>query len=292
MWRVFLFYAMWNLLWAQGESDLLEEEFFQELSGAKPALPDTQPQRAAQAPPDLPAADTLFNPPKPPPPLRLIDSPVASDLTLDPRVNARISTHRPFQVQIVRGKLQNFQGHPLLHGFDTWYLYIVKAEEVRINGRVLRSQGLPVYLAVVSPAPKLDELPTVLESPALMIKGLVDYGDTIVKHFKREKKRLQSVLDSLLQLPLPPDELQADAMEKLLERVHDSLVYADAYYELYREFKRSKSSGKTLVNFFLSFPFNRTLTYSIYSAPYALPRYVPPEASPAEPAPSQKRKRS
>jgi len=151
---------------------------------------------------------------------------------------------------------------------------------------------LPVYLALVSPAPKLDELPTVIESPALMVKGLVDYGDTIVKHFKREKKRLQAVLDSLLQLPLPPDEMQADAMEKLLERVHDSLVYADAYYTLYRDFKRARGSGKALVSFFLSFPFNRTLTYSIYSAPYALPRYVPPEANPAEAPSKPKRKRS
>jgi len=292
MWRLFLFCAVWNLLWGQGESDLLEEELFEELSGAKPALQDTQPKVAAAPPSDLPASDTLFNPPQPPPPLRLIDSPIASDLTLDPRTNARLSTRRPFTVQIVRAKLQNFQGHPLIHGFDTWYLYIVRAEEVRLNGRVLRSQGLPVYLALVSPAPKLDELPTVIESPALMVKGLIDYGDTIVKHFKREKKRLQAVLDSLLQLPLPPDELQAEAMEKLLERVQDSLVYANAYYALYRDFKKAKSSGKALVSFFLSFPFNRTLTYSIYSAPYALPRYVPPEATPAEAPSKPKRKRS
>lgn len=288
----FVFGVVWSFLWAQNEGDSLEEELFEELSEPKPALKDTQPKADVQSPPNSPVPDTLFNPPKPPPPLRLIDSPIATDLTLDPRVNARISTNRPFQVQIVRAKLQNFQGHPLVHGFDTWYLYIVKAEEVRINGRVLRSQGLPIYLAVVSPAPRLNELPTVLESPALMLKGLVDYGDTLVKHFKREKKRLQATLDSLLKLPLPPDEMQTNAMEKLLERVHDSLVYADAYYELYRDFKKAKSSGKALVSFFLSFPFNRTLTYSIYSAPYALPRYLPPESSPAEPAPSQKRKRS
>jgi hypothetical protein len=125
-----------------------------------------------------------------------------------------------------------------------------------------------------------------------MLKGLVEYGDTIVKHFKREKKRLQGVLDSLLKLPIPPDEMQADAMEQLLERVGDSLVYAEAHYELYRAFKKAKSSGKTLVSFFLSFPFNRTLTYSVYSAPYALPRYYPPEMEESSPPPTARRRRS
>jgi hypothetical protein len=179
----------------------------------------------------------------------------------------------------VRPIPQNTKGHPLIHGFDKWYLYIVKAEEVRIENRVMRTNGLPVYLAIVSPAPQIEELPTVLESPALMLKGLVDYGDTIVKYFKQEKNRLKATLDSLLTLPLPPDELQADQMEALLTRVADSLVYAEAYYQLYRDFKRAKGSGKALVQFFLSFPFNRTLTYSIYSAPYALPRYLPPETT-------------
>ncbi|GIV23191.1 MAG: hypothetical protein N3A68_02520 [Bacteroidia bacterium] len=223
--------------------------------------------------------DTLLESPKPPPPLRLIDSPIARDLTSDPKTNRRISTNRAFNVKIVRPIPQNTKGHPLIHGFDKWYLYIVKAEEVRIENRVMRTNGLPVYLAIVSPAPQIEELPTVLESPALMLKGLVDYGDTIVKYFKQEKNRLKATLDSLLTLPLPPDELQADQMEALLTRVADSLVYAEAYYQLYRDFKRAKGSGKALVQFFLSFPFNRTLTYSIYSAPYALPRYLPPETT-------------
>lgn len=266
------------------ESDSLDigaEAWEDFLSMPTSAPKDTSPPPASEAPW---LYDTLLEPPKPPPPLRLIDSPIARDLTMDPKTNRRISTNRAFTVKIVRAIPQNTKGYPLIHGFDTWYLYIVRAEEVRIENRVMRTNGLPVYLAIVSPAPQIEELPTVLESPALMLKGLVDYGDTIVKYFKQEKKRLRATLDSLLALPVPPDELQADQMEALLTRVADSLVYAEAYYELYKDFKRAKGSGKALVQFFLSFPFNRTLTYSIYSAPYALPRYLPPETTspPAE----------
>lgn len=281
------------LVWGQPPSSW-EEELWEDLLEDTAAVSRAAPRDTAapEAPPSW-MQDTLLAPPKPPPPLRLIDSPIAQDLTLDPRINARISTNNPFYVKIIRAKAQNTKGKPLIYGFDTWYLYIVKAEEVRIEGRVMRTQGLPVYLAIVSSEAQLEELPTVLESPALMLKGLVDYGDTIVKHFKREKKRLKGVLDSLLTLPIPPDELQADAMEQLLERVADSLVYAEAYYELYRRFKSAKNSGEGLVEFFLSFFFNRTLTYSIYAAPYALPRYIPEQGtSTAAPEPRKKRRKS
>lgn len=288
-------YGVLGLVFAWGQppsswEDDLWDELLEDTAAVSQAAPrDTAP---TEAPPDW-MRDTLLEPPKPPPPLRLIDSPIAQDLTLDPRTNTRISTNHPFNVKIVRSKLQNTKGKPLIYGFETWYLYIVKAEEVRIEGRVMRTQGLPVYLAIVSSEAQLEELPTVLESPALMLKGLVDYGDTIVKHFKQEKKRLKGVLDSLLKLPIPPDELQADAMEQLLERVADSLVYAEAYYELYRRFKNVKKSGEGLVEFFLSFFFNRTLTYSIYAAPYALPRYIPEQGTAtAPPEPRKKRRKS
>ncbi len=277
--------------WGQPPSSW-EDDLWDELSEDTAAVSQATPRDTApaDAPPDW-MRDTLLEPPKPPPPLRLIDSPIAQDLTLDPRTNTRISTNYPFNVKIVRSKLQNTKGKPLIYGFETWYLYIVKAEEVRIEGRVMRTQGLPVYLAIVSSEAQLEELPTVLESPALMLKGLVDYGDTIVKHFKQEKKRLKGVLDSLLKLPIPPDELQADAMEQLLERVADSLVYAEAYYDLYRRFKNVRKSGEGLVEFFLSFFFNRTLTYSIYAAPYALPRYIPEQGTGTAAPESQKKRR-
>ncbi|MCX7605887.1 MAG: hypothetical protein N2170_01305 [Bacteroidia bacterium] len=272
-------------------TDPWEEELFEDLFAPSSSIStdsrDTLPSSSGMREWD----DTLLSPSKPPAPLRLIDSPLWQDLTIDPRTNAKISTNRPFQVKIVRPKVQNNKGHPLIHGFDKWYLYVVKAEEVRINGRILRSNGLPIYMTIVSLAPQIEELPAVLESPALMLKGIVDYGDTITKYFKQEKKRLRGVLDSLLKLPLPPEELQADAMEKLLERVGDSLVYAEAHYELYKAFRQAKRSGKGLVQFFLSFPLNRTLTYSIYSAPYALPRYFLPQESDAPGPPEERKKR-
>ncbi|MCS7189252.1 MAG: hypothetical protein NZ933_05585 [Bacteroidia bacterium] len=273
-----------------------EEELFEELEDSSALTRQTPPLdtlKEATQETALPfwMEDTLLAPPKPPPPLRLIDSPIARNLTTDPRINKLIQTNRPFNVKIIRPRIENTKGHPLIYGFDTWYLYIVKADEVRIEGKVIRSQGLPVYLAIVSTAPEIQEPPGYIESPALMIKGLVDYGDTVVKYFKKEKKRLKQVLDSLLKLPVPPDEMQAEAMEALLERVGDSLVYAEAYYELYRSFKKAKASGKALVAFFLSFPFNRTLTYSIYSAPYALPRYIPPDTSANSPTSEARRKR-
>jgi hypothetical protein len=126
---------------------LLEDPFY------TPKSSDTAASLPSQATAtDLLAEDTLYEKPPPPPPLRLIDSPRYPRLTMDPQINRRIRTSHPFQVQIVRPKLQNSKGHPLPHGFDTYYLYIVKAEEVRIEGKVIRSNGLPIYLAIVSPA--------------------------------------------------------------------------------------------------------------------------------------------
>lgn len=270
------------LIYGQG-TDLLGDDFLDELFGeraASPQVKDTLPPPVTEY---NPLEDTVLSPPKPLPPLRIIDSPVQSGLPISKWKYIFLSTNRPFQVQIVRPNLQNEKGHPLIHGFDTWYLYIVKAEQLRVNQKVIQTAGLPVYLAIVSHAKTMEELPTVLDGPALMLKGIVDYGDTIVKYFKKEKKRLQYVLDSLMKQPVSGDELQAEEQEKLLERVADSLDYAEAYYELYRAFKQAKRSSKLLVAFFLSHPFNRSLTYSIYSAPYALPRYEPPgHTAPAE----------
>lgn len=276
-----------GFIYAQGV-DLLDEDFLDEPSRdstSRTALIDTA--TAAQGNATL--EDTLFNPPKPPPPLRLIDSPLQEKLPVSGNRWVYVSTNRPFRVQIVRPTLQNHKGHPLVHGFDTWHLYIVKAEQLRINGKVVQTSGLPIYLAIVSPAEALEELPTVLDGPALMIKGLVDYGDTIVKHFKKERKRLRSVLDSLMKQPISEDELQAEEQERHLEKVGDSLLYAEAYYRLYRAFKQAKASDKALIQFFLSHPFNRSLTYSIYSAPYALPQYAPP-VDKAAPAPKRRRR--
>lgn len=278
-----------GLLYAQG-TDLLDENFWDALSEdslARSSLTDTA--MALQEEGSALSEDTLFNPPKPPPPLRLIDSPLQEKLPVSGNSWVYVSTNRPFRVQIVRPIPQNYKGYPLAHGFDTWYLYIVKAEQLRIAGKVVQTRGLPIYLAIVSPAKAIEELPTVLDAPALMIKGIVDYGDTIVKHFKKERKRLRSVLDSLMKQPISEDELQAEEQERLLEKVGDSLVYAEAYYRLYRAFKQAKASHKALIQFFLSHPFNRSLTYSIYSAPYALPRYVPPVEK-ALPAPKRRRR--
>ncbi len=274
-----------GLLAAQGttvEEDELEELLWEPGSGT--VSPDTG-ARAQEGGQDPLADDTLYERPLPPPPLRLIDSPRSSRLTLDPKVNKRIRTTRPFKVQIVRPKLQNNKGYPLPYGFDTYYLYIVRAEEVRIEGKVMRSHGLPIYLAIASPAKTLpDELPTVLESPALMLKGIVDYGDTIVSFFKKEKERLGKDLDSLRKLAPPPDEYQAERFQEHIQKTEDSLRYAEAHYELYRAFKNAKKSGQDLIQFFLSYPFNRDFIHSIYARPYALPEYRPPTSE----APSKK----
>lgn len=284
--RVWRFLLFLHFLWAQG-SDLeaMDIDQFLGLDGVQPATQDTT-HLAAQTPQTQPfAEDTLLEKSKPLPPLRLIDSPRYRRLTLDERTNQKIRTNAPFRVQIIRPRLQNTKGHPLRYGFDEWYLYIVRAEEVRIEGKVLRTSGLPIYLAIISLSKSLpDELPTVLESPALMLKGIVDYGDTIVKHFKQERARLEKVLDSLSTLAEPPEELAAEAFRELIRRTKDSLEYAAAHYELYRAFKRARGSGQGLLRFFLSFPFNRDLNYSLYAAPYALPRYDPPSAGGEPPA--------
>jgi len=276
-----VFLMLMGLLFAQGTAaEEVDVDELEELFGnpeAKTGVSSDTVALAGQGAQDPFADDTLYERPLPPPPLRLIDSPRSPRLTLDPTVNKRIRTTRPFQVQIVRPKLQNNKGHPLPYGFDTYYLYIVKAEEVRIAGKVMRSNGLPVYLAIVSPEKILpDELPTVLESPALMLKGIVDYGDTIVKFFKNEKERLEKTLDSLRKLAPPPDEYQAERFQEHLQKTEDSLHYAEAHYELYRAFKNAKKSGQGLIQFFLSYPFNRDFMHSIYARPYALPQYRPP----------------
>ncbi len=261
---------------------LLEDPF------APDAEVDTASVRASQTSGGDPLAeDTLYEKPAPPPPLRLIDSPRYTRLTFDPKINRRIRTTHPFQVQILRPKIQNSKGYPLPYGFDIYYLYIVRSEEVRIEGKVLRSNGLPLYLAIVSLAPNLpDELPTVLTSPALMLKGIVDYGDTIVQYFKNEKTRLLTTLDSLRKLAPPPDEYQNEQFQEHLKKTEDSLRYAEAHYELYRTFKSAKGSGQALIQFFLAYPLNRDLTHSIYARPYALPQYQSPVS-----APSDKKKR-
>ena len=284
-----VFLILMGLLFAQGtavEDDELEELFDE--PGFGRGASDTV-ALSERIPQDPLADEPLYEKPLSPPPLRLIDSPRSPRLTLDPKVNKRIRTTRPFKVQIVRPKPQNSKGYPLPYGFDTYYLYIVKVEEVRIEGKVVRSNGLPIYLAITSPAKTLpDELPTVLESPALMLKGIVDYGDTIVNFFKDEKERLTKALDSLRQLAPPPDEYQAEQFQEHIQKTEDSLRYAKAHYELYRAFKSAKKSSQGLIQFFLSYPFNRDFMHSIYARPYALPQYRPPTSDTTPKKPSRK----
>ncbi|MDW8416895.1 MAG: hypothetical protein RML92_05015 [Bacteroidia bacterium] len=271
------------LLYGQGR-DQIDEDFLEDIFSESSAPSDSTSRDTitslTTAPPPL-EQDTLLNPPKILPPLRLIDSPVQQYLPIGDIQTLRVSTERPFLVQLVRPKLQNSKGYPLIYGFETWYLYVVKTEQVRVDGKVIHTRSLPVYLAIVSSAESLEDVPVVLETPALMLKGIVDYGDTIVKYFKREKKRLRMVLDSLMKQPVSEDAIQAEEQERTLEKVADSLDYAEAYYELYKKLRSAKASDKGMIQFFLDFPFNRTLTYSIYSAPYALPRYEPPRSESA-----------
>lgn len=272
--RGVLLTVLW--LYAQ-EKKPVEEDIWGDLFEEETTAGDTTSNKTTEPVHEVSLVeDTLAVPLKRLPPLRLIDTSVHPRLPTATGF-VQVSTNHPFLVQLVRPKLVNTRGYPLPHGFDTWYLYIVRTEQFRVGTKVINTQGCPAFLAIVSPAKELSELPTVLESPSLMLKGIVDFGDTIVKHFKEEKKRLKSVLDSLMRQRVSEDEIHAEAQLTLLERVADSLEYAASHYELYRHFRRAKASEKLLVEFFLSFPFNRTLTYSIYAAPYALPRYIPSE---------------
>ncbi|MCS7162528.1 MAG: hypothetical protein NZ958_04265 [Bacteroidia bacterium] len=266
-----------GLGWLLAQSSEIEETADDLL---KPdSLAGTTQSAISSRPLEEDALASLFPVPKPPP-LRLIDSPLNNRLTTDPRINARISTLRPFKVRLVRPMLQNSRGYPLVHGFDTWYLYVVRVQEIRVEDKPLRANGLPIYTLLISKAASLQELPATVESNALMLKGIVDYGDTIVAYFKKEKARLQKCLDSLSALPLPEAEVERDQLLLLRKRVEDSLTYAEAHYGLYKEFRRAKRTPHHLVSFFLGFPFNRALTYSVYSAPYALPQYHPSQSSP------------
>ncbi|MGQ9863904.1 MAG: hypothetical protein ACUVRD_05430 [Bacteroidia bacterium] len=206
-------------------------------------------------------------------PLRLIDSVIFPDITTSERANKKVRTTRAFKVQIARPELMTPTGKKLLHGFDTWYLYVVRATDIRIEGAPLRNNTLPTYLAIISDIPRNPSLPEVFESPALMIKGIVDYGDTFPRYLKRETKRLKGVLDSLALLPVPFDPEEAERFDRLVQKTHDSLTSAQVYYRLYRTFRRVKNNPAALIGFFLSFPFNRSLNYSIYSDPYALPQF-------------------
>lgn len=206
-------------------------------------------------------------------PLRLIDSVIFPNITTSQKANKKVRTTRAFKVQIAKPELMTPTGKKLLHGFDTWYLYVVRATDIRVEGAPLRNNALPTYLAIISDIPRNPPLPEVFESPALMVKGIVDYGDTLPRYLKREVKRLEVTLDSLALLPTPPNPEEAEAFTQLIQRTQDSLTSAQMYYRLYRTFRRVKNNPTALLGFFLSFPFNRSLNYSIYSDPYALPQF-------------------
>jgi hypothetical protein len=111
------------------------------------------------------------------------------NVTADDSVNFHIRLTQGFDVLIEEPKVQSTRGYKVKNGFSTYYLYVVKAEKIRVNGHLLANNGYRTFLVVHSDKKRVMKDPDSIRSRALYLIGMIDtIGGTTVREQYEQKQ--------------------------------------------------------------------------------------------------------
>lgn len=204
---------------------------------------------------------------------QVLDSSVNPWLTTSDTVNRRLANNQPVEIEVDYPKLMTRQGVPVEYGYGVYYLYVIRATEVRVSGASVITNDKPIYLAVWSDLAEITIEPLEIRSPALLIKGMIDNADSLSKLYAEQADRSWDYTDSLRQV-IQKITYRTQRVEKqwsaAVTRLNNDLYYRD----LYRQFitYRNESMFEDMGLFFVAPYFNdRTLKQNVVNTPWGLP---------------------
>jgi hypothetical protein len=221
---------------------------------------------------------------------QLIDTIEDPFVTLNDSVNKRLSLLKGFDVSIISPEKVSGSGVKLKHGFDTYYLHVVKAKRVLVNGEPINNRGEDTYLAIITTDSRPDVEFDSIGGRALFLKGIVagENPEAKIDFYEKQAKKFDVAADSF--------SVMIDSLfvvEPWVKKRRDDyrLMASNCRFtaEAYGAFLDAGSE----TDFFLTHYMNFSDRFNIYTHPYGLPEVKPPPPPPEEAAaPARKRKKS
>ncbi|MBX3102333.1 MAG: hypothetical protein KF690_07495 [Bacteroidetes bacterium] len=112
------------------------------------------------------------------------------NITASDSVNFHIRLTQGFDVTIYNPKVQSTRGYRVKNGFSTYYLYVVKAEKILVNGHLLENNGNRTFLVVYSDKKRVVKDPDSIQSRALYLLGMIDtIGGTTMREESEQQQK-------------------------------------------------------------------------------------------------------
>lgn len=220
----------------------------------------------------------------------MIDTVEDPNITANDSVNKKLSVLKGFNVVILEPEVVTNGGVRVKNGFDTYYIHVVAAKDILVEGVKIRNRGERTLLAISAHTANLKLDSNAIASRALFLKGLVlgenpaQKGEDLKSRAQRSKKEADSIKTVVDSTFMPELELVEKAKYLRYKADEDSLGS-----EAYAQFARTGFKGNDVARFFLSRYFARSEDYNGWTHPYGLPEIIPAEKQ-ALPVPKKKGK--
>lgn len=212
---------------------------------------------------------------------QIIDTIYDTWITTNDSLNQRIKIVSGIDLEISNPSLYTRRGYKLKYGWHNYYLHIITATDIKVNGYRLANRGQKTYLAVVSFSKKNPEVPIPYKTHCLYLKGMIDYADSLEKYYVRSFKEAGEKLDSLKELETKFKE-EGNIPKTLTDLINQVKFFQQEcswYSYLYYEFQMDRDNPKDLLIYFLSNYYHKSLKFNTFSDPHGLPA-LPPKDPP------------
>lgn len=220
---------------------------------------------------------------------QLIDTIEDPFVTLNDSVNKRLSLLKGFDVSIISPEKVSGSGVKLKHGFDTYYMHVVKSKRVLVNGEPINNRGEDTYLAIITTDSRPDVEFDSIGGRALFLKGIVagENPEAKIEFYEKQAKKFDVAADSFTVLI---DSLFV--VEPWVKKRRDDFRLMASNCRFTAEAYGAFLDAGTEADFFMTHYMNFSDRFNIYTHPYGLPEVKPPPPPPEEAAAPRKRKKS
>lgn len=170
---------------------------------------------------------------------QLLDARVNPNLTPSDSINRRLAASEAFTLSINDPKIVNRKGVEMVNGFQTYYLYVVTARDVMIEGLPLLHRGADVYFLMTCEYKEIDFELEPFETRATLLKGMIDKPDSMM-HIYREKIAESAALVDTLEKQLAAMKQIPNKLRRRYDAAGTMLNNDRYYYQLYLLFKDYK----------------------------------------------------
>lgn len=170
---------------------------------------------------------------------QLLDTRVNARLTPSDSINRRLAESESFLLSVNDPKVVNRKGMEMVNGFEVYYLYVVTARDILIEGQPMLHGGANVYFLMTSEYKQIDFELEPFETRTTLLKGMIDKPDSMMRVYREKINESAALVDTL--------EKQLTGMKQIpnkLRRKYDAagtMLNNDRYYyQLYLLFKDYK----------------------------------------------------